>query len=114
MSGWVTVTGPPASICFRKRGMTLPRLPSTLPNRTATNFVRLMPSMYWMYISARRFEAPMTLVGFTALSVEIMTKICTPCQLAARAVFIVPIRLFFTASSGLRSISGTCLCAAAW
>ena len=39
ISGWVTVTGPPSSICFLKSGMTLPLLPSTLPNRTATNSV---------------------------------------------------------------------------
>ncbi len=32
----VTVTGPPRSICFLKVSTTLPRLPSTLPKRTAT------------------------------------------------------------------------------
>ena len=35
MVGSVTVTGPPCEICFRKVGITLPRLPTTLPNRTA-------------------------------------------------------------------------------
>ena len=39
MSGWVTVTGPPFSICSRKRGMTEPFDPSTLPKRVVTNFV---------------------------------------------------------------------------
>ena len=39
ISGWVTVTGPPAAICFLKMGMTLPLEPSTLPKRTATNLV---------------------------------------------------------------------------
>ena len=33
--GSVTVTGPPDAIWRAKVGMTLPRLPSTLPNRTA-------------------------------------------------------------------------------
>src|SRR5680860_1245927 len=31
----VMVIGPPAAICFSKRGITLPRLPRTLPKRTA-------------------------------------------------------------------------------
>ena len=35
MSGCVIVTGPPRSICCLKNGTTLPRLPSTLPKRTA-------------------------------------------------------------------------------
>ena len=39
MSGWVTVTGPPAAIWALKRGTTLPALPSTLPNRTAAKRV---------------------------------------------------------------------------
>jgi hypothetical protein len=40
ISGCVTVTGPPAAICFLKIGITLPFEPSTLPKRTATYFVR--------------------------------------------------------------------------
>ena len=40
MSGCVTVTGPPAAICFLKMGITLPFDPSTLPKRTATYLVR--------------------------------------------------------------------------
>ncbi len=35
MSSLVTVTGPPSRIWRRNVGTTLPRLPSTLPNRTA-------------------------------------------------------------------------------
>ncbi len=35
MSGWVTVTGPPASICALNFGTTEPFDASTLPNRTA-------------------------------------------------------------------------------
>ena len=40
ISGSVTVTGPPAAICSRKRGSTEPREPSTLPKRTELNRVR--------------------------------------------------------------------------
>jgi hypothetical protein len=68
MSGCVTVTGPPSSICFLNVGITLPELPSTFPNRTATNFVFDRLAMLWMYSSARRLVAPITDVGFTALS----------------------------------------------
>src|SRR6266702_4046667 len=39
ISGWVTVTGPPAAICFWKIGTTLPLLPSTLPKRTEVYLV---------------------------------------------------------------------------
>ena len=39
MSGCVTVTGPPLAICSRKRGITEPFEPSTLPKRVVTNFV---------------------------------------------------------------------------
>ena len=66
----VTVTGPPSAICFLNRGITLPLLPSTLPKRTAIYFVRLCPFMDCTTISHTRLEAPITLVGFTALSEE--------------------------------------------
>ena len=39
ISGSVTVTGPPAAIWLRNVGTTDPRLPSTLPNRTAHRIV---------------------------------------------------------------------------
>lgn len=39
MAGCVTVTGPPRSICSRKRGMTEPFDPRTLPKRVVTNCV---------------------------------------------------------------------------
>ena len=39
ISASVTVTGPPRSIWRRKSGITLPAELSTLPKRTATNFV---------------------------------------------------------------------------
>lgn len=78
ISGWVTVTGPPQAICRSNSGTTLPLLPRTLPNRTATNSVSLRRSIICTTISHRRLEAPMMLVGFTALSVEISTKRFTP------------------------------------
>ena len=56
----------------------------------------------------------MILVGFTALSVEIMTNRFTFHLSAAWTTFQVPRILFFTASLGLSSIKGTCLWAAAW
>ncbi len=121
MSGWVTVTGPPASICFWKIGTTLPEEPRTLPNRTATNRVPPCPRTDcgrplrdWMYSSANRFAAPMTLLGLTALSVLIRTNACTPAAAAASATTFVPKMLFLIASPGLASIIGTCLWAAQW
>ena len=66
-----------------------------------------------MIISQIRLLAPMIFVGFTALSVEIMTNRRTPLIAAAWAVLKVPKTLFLIASVGLSSISGTCLCAAA-
>ncbi len=86
MSGCVTVTGPPASICLRKIGTTLPLLPRTLPKRTATNRVGLSAVLRdWTYNSAQRLDAPMTLVGLTALSVLTMTNAAHPLARAASA-----------------------------
>ena len=48
-----------------------------------------------------RFEAPMTLVGFTALSVLIRTNCNTPCSAANSATMRVPWTLVCTASSRL-------------
>ena len=42
-------------------------------------------SSAWQYISASRFEAPITEVGFTALSVEISTIASAPTARAASA-----------------------------
>ena len=39
MLGDVKGHGPPCLICASNRGITLPWLPSTLPNRTATHFI---------------------------------------------------------------------------
>ncbi len=113
-SGCVTVTGPPRAICSLKSGTTLPADPSTLPKRTAVTLVREERARSRTTSSATRFVAPMTELGFTALSVEMRTKRRAPQAWAIRATFCVPNTLFFTASSGASSMSGTCLCAAAW
>ena len=47
ISGSVTVTGPPRSIWRRKRGITLPAEPRTLPNRTATKRVGTSSRSPW-------------------------------------------------------------------
>ncbi len=79
MSGWVTSTGPPRRIWSRKVGITEPLEPSTLPKRVVMNWVAVCASdRLWQYISQMRLEHPMTLVGLTALSVEIMTNLPTP------------------------------------
>ena len=44
MSGWVTVTGPPASICALNFGTTEPLDASTLPNRTEISRMARRPS----------------------------------------------------------------------
>ena len=85
ISGWVTVTGPPCSICSRNRGMTEPFEPRTLPKRVVTNFVLPFISPRSIanpsdctYISASRFVQPIILVGLTALSVETITIFSRP------------------------------------
>ena len=62
-----------------------------------------------MIHSAIAFEAPITVLGLTALSVEISTNRSAPATAAISAVTRVAIALFRTASSGFASISGTCL-----
>ena len=44
ISGWVTVTGPPASICALNFGTTDPFDASTLPNLTEISRIRGLPS----------------------------------------------------------------------
>ena len=112
---WVTVSFPVVDSCLRKIGITLPTLPRTLPNRTATNTVGpCRMAMLWITSSASRFVAPITFVGRTALSVETRTNRSTPNFAAASATFRVPSTFVFTASTGWISIIGTCLYAAAW
>ena len=114
--GSVTVTGPPCSICFRKYGITLPLLPNTFPNRVVTNRVfplisprSIASPKLCTYISAKRFDAPITLVGFTALSVEIITIMSTPYSTQKSATSLEPTTFTRTASQGFSSINGTCL-----
>src|SRR5437868_2433924 len=95
-------TGPTSAICLWNSGITLPDEPSTLPKRTAMNFVRVGCAEYraCTYISARRLVAPMTLVGLMALSVEIRMKRSTPNSRARSASWAVPRLLFLMASPG--------------
>ena len=59
--------------------------------------------------SASAFEAPITVAGATALSVETSTKRPTSRSPATCATTRVAIALLRTASTGLASISPTCL-----
>ena len=109
----VTVTGPPSAICRWNRGTTLPFEPSTLPKRTITLRVEVSPLHSATRSSTNRFVAPITLIGRTALSVEISTNVRAPAARAASRVAQVPRMLFSTASTRWNSMSGTCLNAAA-
>jgi len=95
-------------ICSWKIGITLPFEPRTLPKRTETQRI---PSagQAASRSSPTRLVQPMTFVGFTALSDEIITK---DVQLDFCATFSSdsnPKTLLPTASSTLSSITGTCL-----
>ncbi len=59
--------------------------------------------------SAIALVAPMTVRGFTALSVETKTKRSVPAAAAVFAVTWVAIALFRSDSSGFASIKPTCL-----
>src|SRR5690606_21213468 len=98
MSGCVTVTGPPDLVWLRNRGTADPEDPNPTPKRTMVNRVRLGKSISggspyrlgWdshasacNTSSAMRLVQPMVLVGRTALSVEISTKLVTPARSAA-------------------------------
>ena len=116
ISGWVTVTGPPRSIWRRKIGITLPEEPSTLPKRTAMKRVGMScrwPKA-WTIHSQSAFDWPITVFGFTALSVDTSTKLRASNSIATSAIVRVPSVLLRTDSSGFASMSGTCLYAAAW
>jgi hypothetical protein len=99
-SGSVTVIGRPSRNCCSKIGSALPLDPSTLPNRMITNFVLDPSASASMNCSATSFEAPITLDGFTALSVESDTKTSTPCSAAASASVAEANALFSIASIG--------------
>src|SRR5690606_25432251 len=103
MSGCVIVIGPPSSICFVKSGTTEPFEPNTFPNLVVINLVLLDFSSWHLwcndctYFSAIRFEAPITLLGFTALSVETITNLSTLYSQAKSATFFDPNTLVKTA-----------------
>ena len=106
----MTVTGPPWAIWRRKIGTTEPDEPSTLPNRTDEKrvpFQRFCAAS--MAHSASAFDAPITVAGLTALSVDTSTNRSAPASPAADATMRVATALFRTASTGFSSISGTCL-----
>jgi len=56
----------------------------TFPNLTAMKRVPFRRARSWITSSATRFEAPMTELGFTALSVEIRTNVPTRARVPAR------------------------------
>ena len=70
--------------------MTLPLLSSTFPNLTVRKRVGEWAASPWRVSSAMRFDAPMTLTGSTALSVEMKTNVCTPARSDASARPFVP------------------------
>ncbi|MNC94605.1 hypothetical protein D3C83_114990 [compost metagenome] len=81
-----------------------------MPKRTVTNCVPPAPCSAWQASSARRLEAPITLVGLTALSVETRTNLRAPAACAARATTTVESTLLASAWNAFSvSISGTCL-----
>ena len=97
-----------------KVGTTEPRDPRTLPKRTDTKCREARAAASLTITSASPLVAPMIEVGRTALSVEINTRCVTSNSTDASTTFRVPSTLFVIASTTFSSISGTCLCAAAW
>ena len=105
MRGSVTVTGPPAAIWRRKIGTTEPEEPSTLPNRTvAYRVAGCLAAAASTAHSASALEAPITVAGLTALSVETSTNVPTPVSPAIRATSRVASALLRIASTGFCSI----------
>ena len=82
-------------------------LKSTFPNWTIRDLA------VNKQISVNLFDAPITLVGLTALSVEINTKFLTSNLIEDFNIFKDPKILFFTPSIKFSSTSETCLYAAA-
>ena len=83
--------------CGDIKGMYYGFKPRTFPKRVVTNWVTplILPSCMallsdWQYISQMRLEHPITLVGLTALSVEIMTNFLVPYLTARSAMTRVP------------------------
>ena len=82
-----------------------------MPKRTIENIVRvpLRKAAAWKISSAARLEAPITLVGRTALSVEMRMQVSTSASSAARATTSVPKTLFSRPCCMFTSTIGTCL-----
>ena len=87
ISGCVTVTGPPVGDLLLEQGhhAAVAAQDVAEPHRHKFRF-GLRRFIICTTISHRRLDAPMMLVGFTALSVEISTKRFTPCRAADRAI----------------------------
>ena len=113
----VMVKGPPFLIWRTKRGTTEPREPITLPNLVLLKILR--PSFFTalaavISFSPISFEVPITLVGFTALSLLVKSTYFTPQEVAALIMFSTPTILVWTTSNGLYSERITCFKAAQW
>jgi hypothetical protein len=88
------VTGPPRRICSWNSGTTEPEEASTLPNRTMQK--RVVPGTLLQRLQHQLREAlgrPHDIGGFTALSVEMSTKVSTLVSSAASAAYQVLITL---------------------
>ena len=66
------------NLSLEQSGMTDPALPSTFPNRVALYFTFPWVLALCTIISHILFVAPITLVGFTALSVDTIMKRSAP------------------------------------
>ena len=94
--------------------MTDPVEPNTFPNLTVIKLVLCFSlSKFCIYISAALLEAPIKLVGSTALSVETNTIILDLNLITFSAIILVPNILVLIASDGCCSHIGTCFNAAA-
>ena len=97
ISGCVIVIGPPFAICLVNKGTTEPLDPKTFPKRVVINLVLFIsPEILFLnckdctYFSAILLLAPITLLGFTALSVDTITNFLTLCWQDKSAKILVP------------------------
>src|SRR5579863_9632770 len=94
--------------CSLKTGITLPLDASTFPKRTETHRI-VLPGQAERISSPILLVQPMILVGFTALSDEIIRKLSHPVPSATARKFKSEKTLLLTASWIFASIIGTCL-----
>ena len=100
----------------KKKGITDPREPITLPYLTTEKRTSREPFMLLAAtnnLSLHNLVAPYRLIGAAALSVDNATTCLTPESKAALITFSAPITLVFIHSMGLYSAAGTCFRAAA-